>query len=149
MCSPMHSNAERLVMPSTRTLPACVVLLATAAAAPIRAQTTVINTIPVDTTQWGAAATIMLRGMSFRSPTPSWELFSAGQSFVAPTSAPVLTSVTIPLTSFFGGENLIFSAYVMAWDASTRAVTGPVLYRSAPQNGIAGGNGSENLQLYT
>jgi hypothetical protein len=72
-----------------------------------------------------------------------------GQTFVAPASDPILTSMTFRLNDQLNPDFVDFDAVVMAWDG-TKA-TGPVLFTAGPfsttDNGGAGG--FENFTINT
>lgn len=53
-----------------------------------------------------------------------------GQSFVAPTLTPRLNSFSLFVSNFFNGGALRFDAYVFAFDATNRRVTGNALWSS-------------------
>lgn len=83
----------------------------TAFALPARAQTTI-----------GAALTTSVgpftKGAGFQT---------FGQTFVAPTLMPGLQSFTFSLSSFFNGAALRFDAYLYAFDAANKRVSGSAL----------------------
>ena len=53
-----------------------------------------------------------------------------GQSFIVPTLAPRLSSFGLDLTSAFTGGALRFDAYLYAFDAANRRLTGAALWSS-------------------
>ena len=63
---------------------------------------------------------------------------SFGQSFVVPTLAPQLSSFSLSFSNFFNGGALRFDAYLYAFDAANRRVTGGALWN------FVNGSGSSN-----
>ena len=55
---------------------------------------------------------------------------SFGQSFTVPTLAPRLSSFSLSFTNFFNGAALKFDAYLYAFDAANRRVTGSALWNA-------------------
>ena len=53
---------------------------------------------------------------------------SFGQSFMVPTLAPRLSSFSLSFSNFFNGSALRFDAYLYAFDAANRRVTGSALW---------------------
>jgi hypothetical protein len=53
---------------------------------------------------------------------------SFGQSFVAPSATPVLESFSYRFSDFFNGAALRFDAYLYAFDAANRRITGSALF---------------------
>ncbi len=55
---------------------------------------------------------------------------SFGQSFVVPTRTTQLSSFSLGFSNFFNGGALKFDAYILAFDAANRRVTGSVLWNA-------------------
>ena len=81
----------------------------TAFVAPLRAQTTITTALNTAVGPFGKESTA---------------LQSIGQSFVAPSLAPGLSSLSLAFTSYFNGAALRFDAYLFAFDAANRRVSG-------------------------
>jgi hypothetical protein len=57
-------------------------------------------------------------------------LQTVGQSFVAPTATARLNSFSLSFSNFFNGSALRFDAYLFAFDAANRRVSGNALWSS-------------------
>lgn len=58
-----------------------------------------------------------------------------GQSFVVPTLAPRLSSFSLSFSNFFNGTALRFDAYLYAFDAANRRITGSALWNFLNSSG--------------
>jgi hypothetical protein len=89
-----------------------------------------------------AGACVALAGPAFAQPTIGASLTTAvgpfgktagafhsfGQTFVTPAGFPGLESFSYRFGEFFGGANLRFDAYLYAFDAVNRRITGSALF---------------------
>ena len=75
--------------------------------------------------------------------TPFGKLNTAtyGQTFTVPGSDNLLQSFSFFLTDLSSGGDLRFQGYIAKWDTGIGALTGPLLFQSAIQNGPAPGAG--------